>query len=754
MDSSDDGFSDDGFDSLPAGTLLELEQSAWQATQAPPRNQIPDVVPRRNVGTFNAASLLKPAPLQRQASSLYENTDLGDWDAEILEDNNKHVETLAQFDPRGTHDAQPGNYRGITTVEAQHFAQPTQRPYIAVTEEQHLRTRIEEISRNHESTIQEIASAKEDATRKSGEVAILRAKLANQEREYERTISGLRAQLAEQTAKNQGAQQAAIDDRQRLQTENLFLRDELRGETLRANNLRVRKQAEEKNAPSTPRKQRTLPYRDGFDDDEIGMMSPTKSSGGRSKRGTPSAHGKRKRKASDAPVPMPSLQLSPANNMSVEAGSPSLGNETTKKKTDILERDDNSSMRYMSRILNHKTPPNTEPDFEVMARTAFPSDPTKMISSVVLEKMRATSANYAVNYAICLVDLWKRSLTEKFYEPVPLFMASIEFILLLDLYTIGPKLASHLTLAIQNSVLVNAVPRFEHSPVSSKTKGESRRTPRKLLEEKVDSTKALEILYLLALACQQDDESYEALWGNVHFDILLMSLNAHQPLQDIILILRILSTSLRPGAFGTIQPSEAEQRQVEQHFIERATSLLTERVNPDEGAEEYLPSQICQMHMEILSFLEMLTFYNSDIEKGPAQNVILSHELVLPRLFRRMYEDMDCLYTLRPEHNLRTALVNREMHLIYELIRKGGGQDLTRGLSRLSGARQKHRLVLSRLAFSEGQFLESGISEETMEMARQLLEEEDMSPEEAEALFEAFPNQSAFLSGREASQIS
>lgn len=145
MDSSDDGFSDDGFDSLPAGTLLELEQGAWQATQAPPRDQLPDVVPRRNVGAFNGASLLKPAPLQRQASSLYENTDLGDWDAEILEDNNnKHVENLAGFDPRGTYDAQPGNYQDLTTPEPQHFAQPTQRSNIAVSE-QHLRTRIEEV---------------------------------------------------------------------------------------------------------------------------------------------------------------------------------------------------------------------------------------------------------------------------------------------------------------------------------------------------------------------------------------------------------------------------------------------------------------------------------------------------------------------------------------------------------------------------------------------------------------------------------
>ncbi|KAH8704197.1 hypothetical protein BGW36DRAFT_423717 [Talaromyces proteolyticus] len=744
MDSSDGGFSDDGLDSLPAGTLFQLEQSAWQATQAPqsqPRESVPTNFLQQPVNASNGPSLLKPLSSLRQGSSLYENIDIGDLDANILEDN-EPVEGVANLNPEISYVARPATNRGLdhdTRVEAQRYGQSTTVSNMFTTEQQ-LRAKIEEITRNHDTTVQEITSVKEDATKKSGEVAILRAKLAKQELEYERTVSALRAQLAEQTAKNQGVQQAAIDDKQRLETENLFLRDELRGEALRVNSLRGRKQADEKSAPLTPRKQRTLPFRDGFDDDEVGVASPTKSSGGRSKRGTPSGHGKRKRKASDAPIPMASLQLSPAHDVPLESHRSTLSSNETISKVDFVGKDDGSNIRYMTRILNHKTPPNTECDLEVMARLAFPSNPEQKLSSIVLENMRTNPSNYAVNYALSLIVLWKRALSEKFYEPVPLFVSSIEFILLLDLYSIGPQLVSDLTPALQNSVLVNAVPRFEHSPVSSKTKGESRRTPRDLLETKVDSTKALEIMYLLALACRQNDESFEELWGNAHFDILLMSLNAHQPLQDIVLILRILSTSLRPGAFGTIQPSEAEQRQIEQHFIERVTSLLTERINPDEGAKDYLSSEICQMHLELISFLETLTFYNPDIELGPGRNVILSHELVLPRLFRRMYEDMDYLYTLRPEHDLRTALVNRTMHLIYELIRKGGGQNLQRGLSRLSGARQKHRLVLSRLAFSEGQFLESGISEETMEMARQLLEEEDMSPEEAEALFEAFPH--------------
>jgi Protein of unknown function (DUF3636) len=597
-----------------------------------------------------------------------------------------------------------------------------------------------------------LVSAREDATRKAGEVAILRSNLAKQAQEFAHTIASLKLQLAEQTAKNKGAQQAAVDDRQKLETENLFLREELRDETLRVNSIRVKKKTD---APQTPRKQRTLPFRDGFDDDEIGVASPTKSSGGRSKRGTPTTAGKRKRKVSDAPIPMAPLQLSPGNQDSMGLEAPALDpDEAATREIQSVLRDDLEDGLHMMQILKHKTPPYTETDLGVMAHLAFPSEPNRKLSSIILETMSGVASNYAVKHASCLILIWDRALVEKFYEPIPLFMASIKFILLLDLYTIGPQLISGLAGILHASIYINGATRFEHSAVSSKGKGESRRTPRSALQKNVDSTCGLEIMYLLALACRQDDEAHERLWVNIQFDVLLMTLNDHQPLQDIILSLKILSTSLRRGSFGSIQTSEANQRQVEYHFIERVTCLLYQRIEPDEGEPDYLPMQICEMRLEALNFLEMITFYTFDITADPSKNAIIAYPLVLPRLFRSLYDEMDRLYTLtpqHPQHSIRTAFINRLMHLIFKLFRSGGGQNINEGFSRLLGTKQKHRLVLSRIAFSEGQFLESGISEETMEMARQLLEEEDMSPEEAEALFDAFPT-GGRLSGRESSQ--
>jgi hypothetical protein len=613
-----------------------------------------------------------------------------------------------------------------------------------------------QVSRNHEVTVQQLVAAQDDALKKTGEAAILRANLTRQAQDYERQLSILRAQLADERVRNQGAQQAAIQDRSKLETENLFLRDELRDEAQRMKSLRLKKKAEDKNPPLTPRKQRTLPYRDGFDDDEIGVLSPTRSSGGRSKRGTPTVSGKRKRKASlDDPIPMASLQLSPANaSVLEEARIPAAEAErvpTGKVQSPSIE--EQWTVSYMKQILNHRTAPNTDRDLEVLAQVAFPSDPKRKISSIILEETAESGSNdYAVVYARTILSLWSRALKEKFYSPVPIFADLIKFIILLDPTSVAPKLVD-LTPVLQAAVDVNGVPRFLHSPVSSQNKGQVRRTPRSALQDDVNSTVALNIIYLMATACRHDENAHEAFWGNIQFEMFLMSLNSHQPVEDIILVVNILSTSLRQDSFGPIQSSELEQKELEYHFIERVTCLLSEHLDPDEGQEEYSPSQICEMRLELLSLLEMVAFYSIDPSNNHGSLVIASHPYALARLFRSLYDEMDALYTLRPEHSQRAALVNRLMYLVYGVIRNVGNVNINEKLARLAGARQKHRLVLSRLAFSEGLYLESGITEEAMEMARQLLEEEEMSPEEAEALFEAFPT-GGRLSGKESSQRS
>lgn len=85
-DNDDDYFSDD-FDSLPPGTLYELEQNAFQATQAPETQRQPQ--PGLNDGALagppiQASATLKPPPrLHIGLTNDYDTLEVGELEAEV-----------------------------------------------------------------------------------------------------------------------------------------------------------------------------------------------------------------------------------------------------------------------------------------------------------------------------------------------------------------------------------------------------------------------------------------------------------------------------------------------------------------------------------------------------------------------------------------------------------------------------------------------------------------------------------------------
>lgn len=85
-DNDDDYFSDD-FDSLPPGTLYELEQNAFQATQAPATQR--HVQPSLNDGaqagpSIQASATLKPPPrLHTGLTNDYDTLEVGELEAEV-----------------------------------------------------------------------------------------------------------------------------------------------------------------------------------------------------------------------------------------------------------------------------------------------------------------------------------------------------------------------------------------------------------------------------------------------------------------------------------------------------------------------------------------------------------------------------------------------------------------------------------------------------------------------------------------------
>jgi hypothetical protein len=97
------------------------------------------------------------------------------------------------------------------------------------------------------------------------------------------------------------------------------------------------------------------------------------------------------------------------------------------------------------------------------------------------------------------------------------------------------------------------------------------------------------------------------------------------------------------------------------------------------------------------------------------------------------------MYHLSPTHGLHAELVNKGVRVLYTVLTQHSSTiNLQEKLSVINGGVHKHRVVLTRLAFSEGFYIDRLITDETVAMAMGMLEE-SVTPDEADELIEAFP---------------
>lgn len=595
--------------------------------------------------------------------------------------------------------------------------------------------------------MEELAAAKSLAETKAGEIAIIRSNQAKLAQNYDRQMAALRQSMEEEALKNKQDLEALRAEGKMLATENAFLRQDLADEVMRTKDLKAKTKAVEKAPPVTPKKPKSLPFRDGFDDDEIIAVSPSKSAA-RSKQTRPVVPGKRKRQLSeDSPT---KLQLSGrVREPAAEETPGTLSDDAMLLDTDVNEEQNQEpppppkediNLRFMKRILDHRTWPNEERDLEVMASLTFPSEPERKLSSIILEETtRLELGNYVEGYARIIAGLWLRSLKEKFYTPIPMFMVVINFLLGLDMCSSVPGMIEPVVPVLQDSGDVNGVPRFKHSPVWRQNLGQIRQTPQSQLEHDVSSTEALRLLYRMASGCLHLSGALENFWRHIRYDFILMMLNCSQPIQDIIITLDLLITSIRDDSFGPIRETEADQIANENYIVDRVANLLSEMPQVDEGQEAYTKMEICNMRQEALSLLMAIAFPPMSPGNEHGSSVIANHPTVLARLIRAMHDELDSLYSYPPERDMHASLVNALMRLVYGVMQRHEGVDLQSKLGKVAGGKQKFIVALTRLAFSEGLVLEEGIEDETVEMAHEMLDDA-VNPQEAEALLEAFPS--------------
>ncbi|CAI7620237.1 unnamed protein product [Penicillium glandicola] len=732
MEDDDDDYGSDEFDSLPPGTLYELEKNAFQATQASasqyhsnPLNSYPvlraQAVPLNN----NAGSLRPPPRLHTGLTNDYNTLEVGELEAEVYDNVDKthvipHGQHVLATDPSFVANEQPGDAMDVDEYYGQGNAAAE------------INARLVQMEQEREQMLQELAEARMQVETKAGEISIIRRKQATMTQDYDRQLAALRKSMADEMVKHKQEIEVAMSESKVLATENVFLQQDLVDEAYQLRNYKSKHR--EMEPPVTPRKSRVLPFRDGFEDDEIAMVSPSKSAV-RSKRATPTVPGKRKRQSSqDNPAP---LQLNPAGVeliMADATGSPIELDEMKRKSAE-----GGRNQRFMMRLLSHRTHPDQETDFEAMANLVFPSEPHRPMSSIIMEVMtRADPGSYVLEYTQTIASLWQRAINEKFYQPIRRFEAITKYCLMSDDVPLS-ELITSLVGVLQDTVEVNAVPRFKYAP-ASRDKRITRQTPQSDLQPLVDSTGAMRLLYQIACGVLHIKSAMETFWQNIRISFILVMLHPSHPLGDIVLLMNLLSTSIRADSFGPIRTSDQDQLDVQKWIMDRLTHMLSEPAIPDEGVEPYTAYDICAMRLEVLLLLESLAFNPMAPSQKHASTILALHPNALARLFRSMHDELDALYSSPPESDLRVALVNGLMRLIFGVMRQHRPLiNMQEKLACVPGSKQKHLVVLTRLAFCDGTVLEAGIDDETVDMAHELLEEWT-NPQEAESLAEAFPS--------------
>jgi hypothetical protein len=560
--------------------------------------------------------------------------------------------------------------------------------------------------------------------------------------------------MAEEAAKYRTKLETVITESERVQTENQFLKQDLTDEGAKVKdlqrNLKGKEKAAKEGPATTPRKLTSLPLRDGFDDDEIAVVSPSKS-GRRSKKGTPSAGAKRKRRVThDSPIPALELTQPRQEVESFEDSLPILVDEPIQPdEPPSKPRLNNENFHFMQRMLNHRTYSGQERILETFTKLAFPSEPSKPLSSLLIERIVALSPeNYPANFTKIIISLWKQCLDEKYHEPIRFLVDMVNFILGLDAPGIAPQVINALVPVVHESGNINGVPRFKNSACSHLSLGRFKPTPQKQLDPLVDATEALNCLYAAATGCLHEETSLRVFWQLVQFDFVLMMLNSSQPVADITVNLNLLATSIFPSTFGPILATSKDQMNSENFIIERIACLLMEKPIPDEGVPFPSITETCELRIEALSLLSELALgtptsqnsTDSSVEPHHGSLLLARHATCLARLVRSMYDELEMLYTDPPTALLHYTLVNNATRLVYRIFKLHPNEiDMKPKWTAVPGGVQKQLIVLARLAFSEGLWLERGIAEDVGEMAHELLEEV-VNWEEAGMVVQAFPH--------------
>ncbi|KAH0065934.1 hypothetical protein KCU60_g21737, partial [Aureobasidium melanogenum] len=324
-------FDDSNLDQLPQSTLQNLEQSAISSTQR-------EVAARKQwhyQQTTKPLRLTRPslppvtAPAVNTTSFNAPNSPESDYglddndDEEVLDLN---ADTTIYQPQLHQNYLQPANDNAsyiATETSATHDAPPRydQLNHVAPTLQPGETTAIDAYVKKLEAELNAVRlslqNANDENQRKAGELSIIRARQLKLAKEHEDQLQALNKSHADDAARQKADLDAKKKEIEAYETSNRFLEHDLaQARDERAKRL---KPTRTNTGKLTRQPSQSLPYRDGFDDNEIVTLSPSKPKD-RSKSSTPKVGEKRKRNVAVSPAPhlqlnaQPSVSSSPALN--------------------------------------------------------------------------------------------------------------------------------------------------------------------------------------------------------------------------------------------------------------------------------------------------------------------------------------------------------------------------------------------------------------------------------------------------------
>ncbi|KAF2623243.1 hypothetical protein BU25DRAFT_401073 [Macroventuria anomochaeta] len=736
-------FSDHDLDNLPANTIEQFEAAAIQATQQQQQQQ-----------TRHAA--------------LESDYGLDDGDEVINLDDEDGFAPGQQgrgHAPYDTYDTYDAYEEGTTIDEGSRYenVHVVQQPRQSQADPDQLLSRIKKLEQEKAREKRDAENLKSKLQTKSGEADTLRRRHDAELRRHERQLADQQQFHGGEVAKLRAEIEKLRREKEQASTDSMFHQHDVReaGMAPRTRKpMATRPKANTAVSPAgTPRKEPRRPLGDGFDDDDVVMASPSRTRE-RQKAATPSLAGKRKRTVVDA-TPIP-LQLSEPRTQPREKEAERVEGEVQIDAA-LLEyfREDDGRFDLLHRLLAHTSSNGTDRILEALAQHSFPSDTSKRLSSIFYDALaaKAFSDVHALALDICfaICDLWAQCLAERYYAPVNLLLDALHFVLACGRCETACEIKGRFVPLMIDSIDLVANPLSKAAKVGHEAVVALYASGHREITAQIDVLDCLELLHLIATSCVSLDGTESAeLWESIPSDFAIMLLNKEQPVAQISLMLRIISTSALSTSIGPITDSDSQtdsQASREEALIGRLTNIFTETPTitadpfplsslspPSDPPETITETDILDLRLQVVDLLTSLSIPQHGATRL-AQNRICIGRLIkyLDRLLNMLYKS-----PLAPTQDVTIDSINATMKLIYHIVTSNPGFDIKSKLVNTLGGQHAYLVSLTRLAFSEGLVLEAGIEEAVIDMAHHILDE-GLSLEEGEAFGLVFSTGTSIL---------